>query len=114
MAPVAGEQPNRQPTDDGQVPPRSWWVLALIVLSYGAYNLDKSIVSILIEPLKAEFALSDSQMGLLAGMATSVPFALACIPVGLIIAYWLARRRAPADLPAAAPAAASAGEAGGP
>ena len=40
--------------------------------------------------------------------------ALACIPVGLIIAYWLARRRAPADLPAAAPAAASAGEAGGP
>jgi TRAP transporter 4TM/12TM fusion protein len=38
--------------------------------------------------------------------------ALACIPVGLIIAYWLARRRAPADIPAAAPAAASAGEAG--
>jgi TRAP-type uncharacterized transport system fused permease subunit len=40
--------------------------------------------------------------------------ALACIPVGLIIAYWLARRRVPADLPAAAAAAASAGETGGP
>jgi TRAP transporter 4TM/12TM fusion protein len=39
--------------------------------------------------------------------------ALACIPVGLIIAYWLARRRVPAELEAA-PAAASAGEAGRP
>ena len=37
---------------------------------------------------------------------------LACAPVGLIIAYWLLRRRVPADFKGGAPAAASTGEAG--
>jgi MFS family permease len=61
-----------------------WSTLLLIVFCYGFYNLDKSLLPILIEPIKAEFALSDSQMGMLTGLATSVPFALACIPVGLL------------------------------
>lgn len=61
-----------------------WWALAIIVLCYGFYNLDKSLVSILIEPIKAEFRLSDAQMGLITGLATSIPFALACIPVGML------------------------------
>ncbi|MCK9541449.1 MAG: MFS transporter [Novosphingobium sp.] len=61
-----------------------WWALFLIVLAYSFYNLDKSLVSVLIEPIKGEFDLSDSQMGLMTGLATSVPFALACIPVGML------------------------------
>ncbi|SCW66198.1 Sugar phosphate permease [Sphingobium faniae] len=63
---------------------RRWYVLAIIVIGYAIYNLDKSIVSILIEPLKAEFALSDGQIGALTGIATSLPFALACLPVGML------------------------------
>lgn len=61
-----------------------WWALLLVVVAYGFYNLDKSLISVLIEPIKGEFGLSDSQMGLLTGLATSVPFALACLPVGLL------------------------------
>jgi predicted MFS family arabinose efflux permease len=61
-----------------------WWALTLIVLGYAFYNLDKALVPVLIEPIKAEFELSDSQMGLLSGLAVSVPFAIACIPVGML------------------------------
>jgi MFS family permease len=61
-----------------------WWALFLIVLCYGFYNLDKSLIAVLIEPIKAEFRLNDTQMGLLTGLATSIPFALFCIPVGML------------------------------
>jgi predicted MFS family arabinose efflux permease len=61
-----------------------WWALFLIVLCYSFYNLDKSLISVLIEPIKTEFQLNDSQMGLLSGLAVSVPFAIACIPVGML------------------------------
>lgn len=72
------------PSPPATTRPADWWTLLLIVLCYGFYNLDKTLLSILIEPIKAEFMLSDTQMGLLTGMATSVPFAIACIPVGLL------------------------------
>lgn len=61
-----------------------WWALFLIVLCYGFYNLDKALLSVLIEPIKAEFQLNDSEMGLLSGLAVSVPFAVACIPIGML------------------------------
>ena len=64
--------------------PADWWGLFLIVLCYGFYNLDKSLISVLIEPIKDEFQLNDSEMGLLSGLAVSVPFAIACIPVGML------------------------------
>ena len=66
------------------VTPSDWWALFLIVLCYGFYNLDKALLSVLIEPIKTEFQLNDSEMGLLSGLAVSVPFAIACIPIGML------------------------------
>lgn len=62
----------------------NWWALFLVVLCYCFYNLDKALVPVLIEPIKAEFGLTDTLMGLLTGLAASVPFAIACIPVGML------------------------------
>jgi len=61
-----------------------WFVLAVLVISYSIYNLDKSILSILIEPIKKDFGLSDTQLSILTGVATTAPFALACIPIGML------------------------------
>jgi len=61
-----------------------WLLLLLLLVGYVIYNLDKSILSILIEPLKAEFGLSDSQIGSLTGIVTTLPAALACLPVGML------------------------------
>src|SRR3954451_4775638 len=64
--------------------PSRWLVLALLVLGYALYNLDKSIIAIMIEPLKAEFGLGDRQISLLsAGM--TLPIAIFCIPMGRMI-----------------------------
>src|SRR5690606_13029058 len=47
--------------------------------------LDRTVVSIVIEPIRKEFGLSDGQLGLLTGMVYGLTFALAGIPLGLLV-----------------------------
>ena len=61
-----------------------WYALALFTLAYGMNNLDKLIISVVIAPLKAEFGLTDLQISLLSGLAVTLPFALVCIPMGML------------------------------
>jgi MFS family permease len=61
-----------------------WYVLAVLAMSYAVYNLDRNVISVLIEPIKAEFGFNDGQLGLLTGFATTLPFALVCVPFGLL------------------------------
>lgn len=54
------------------------WVLLIVYI----FNfLDRQIVNILAEPIKAELGLSDTQLGLLAGPAFAVFYALLGIPI---------------------------------
>jgi len=62
-----------------------WYALALLSFAYGIHSLDRSIVSVVIEPIKSEFALNDRAVGLLAGLAHSIAFALASVPLGWLI-----------------------------
>ncbi|MGE0383325.1 MAG: spinster family MFS transporter [Gammaproteobacteria bacterium] len=60
------------------------YVLGVLTLVIACHAVDRNIAIIVIEPVKAEFGLSDTQMGLLSGMAYGVAFALAGIPVGYL------------------------------
>lgn len=79
----------RSAADTTAYPPRSraWFVVALLTLAYAVSLLDRWILSLLVEPVKAHFALSDTQMGLLMGPA----FALLYVGLGLPFG-WLADR----------------------
>ena len=46
--------------------------------------LDKLIMSVLVEPVKAEFGLSDSAIGMLAGLSVAVSTSIAMIPLGIL------------------------------
>lgn len=57
------------------------FVLALVNM----FNaLDKVILSMLVEPIKQEFQLTDGQVGLIAGLALAVFNAAAMVPVGML------------------------------
>jgi MFS family permease len=63
----------------------SWYVLSVLLAVYMLHHLDRQVVSLLLVPIGAEFALSDSQLGLLAGTVYAISFAIAGIPMGLLV-----------------------------
>ncbi|HEV7232953.1 MAG TPA: MFS transporter [Sphingorhabdus sp.] len=54
-----------------------WTLLVVYILNF----LDRQIVSILAEPMKQEFGLTDTQLGLLAGPAFAVFYAVLGVPI---------------------------------
>src|ERR1700751_6150185 len=52
--------------------PTRYFVLGLLTIVYALNFLDRTIFNVLIEPIKKEFALSDTMMGLLAGALNDV------------------------------------------
>ena len=70
-----------------QRPGYRFYVLAILVFVYMLNFLDRQIIGILAAPLKAEFGLSDSQFGLLGGIAFASVYSTLAIPLA-----WLADR----------------------
>jgi predicted MFS family arabinose efflux permease len=73
------------PAAQAKAPASSWYALAILTLIYSCHFLDRSMISIIVEPVRREFGLSDSEIGLLTGLAYGATFALAGIPLGLMI-----------------------------
>ncbi|WP_240939432.1 MFS transporter [Diaphorobacter sp. HDW4A] len=69
-----------------QHPPAVTWrthlSLALLATVYIFSYIDRQVVSILIEPIKAEFNATDTQIGMLTGLAFGLLYAALGIPVG--------------------------------
>jgi MFS family permease len=59
-------------------------VLGLLTVVYALNFLDRTIFNVLIEPIKKEFALSDTAMGLLAGFGFVLFYSLLGIPIARI------------------------------
>ncbi|MFN3725952.1 MAG: MFS transporter [Allosphingosinicella sp.] len=64
---------------------RGWYAVAILTLIYALHSVDRSIMSVLIEPVKEEFGLDDGQLGFLTGLAYSATYALAALPLGSLI-----------------------------
>ena len=64
------------------------FVLLMLTIVYALNFIDRQILVILQEPIKAEMGLSDAQLGLLSGFA----FAVIYVTAGIPIAYWADRR----------------------
>ena len=63
------------------------WPLFLLTMIATVQFFDRAMMVIVVEPIKQEFGLSDSQLGLVSGLSYAVAFAVAGIPLG-----WLADR----------------------
>jgi MFS family permease len=62
-------------------------VLAMLILAYTFNFVDRQILGILKEPIKRELALSDTQLGLMGGLAFGILYSTVAVPVA-----WLADR----------------------
>lgn len=64
-----------------------WFVVGVLLLTSMLSFLDRQILSLLVVPLRAEFLLTDAQMGLLLGGAFALAYSLAGFPLA-----WVADR----------------------
>lgn len=62
--------------------PSRYWVLIVMTLVYAVNIADRFALSSLIEPIKAEFGLSDTGVGFVTGTAFALCHALASLPAG--------------------------------
>lgn len=66
----------------------SWYVLGILVLVYILNFVDRQILSILANDIKADLKLSDADLGFLYGTAFAVFYALFGIPLGRLADSW--------------------------
>ena len=69
----------------------SHYVLAILVLVYIFNFIDRNILSILAEEIKADLAISDAQMGFLYGTVFAVFYAVFGIPLARFADVWTRR-----------------------
>lgn len=77
------------PQTSGEAPRSSagryrWYVLSVLIAVQASHTLDRTIISLVLEPVKLEFGLSDQQLGMLAGVVYGVAFGIASVPVGML------------------------------
>ncbi|MEZ5891767.1 MAG: MFS transporter [Parvularculaceae bacterium] len=82
-------------------PKRAYWGLAVLTLALMVATLDRSIISLLVQPIKADLNLTDTQFSLLTGFAFVFFYAFLGLPIarladvqsrrviiGIGIAFW--------------------------
>ena len=72
-------------TDSGQA--YSWYVVLVLTFAYTVAFIDRQILSLLVEPIQRDLAISDTQLSLLAGFAFAVFYSVLGVPIA-----WLADR----------------------
>ena len=66
-----------------EIPDRQYrhYVLAVLTITYFFNFADRQVLSVLLEDIKLEFALSDTELGLLSGLAFALFYSTLGIPI---------------------------------
>jgi len=75
-------QPTTGVADEYPANGYAWYVVVLLTIAYVFSFLDRQILSLLVEPIRADLGISDTQMGLLQGLAFGIFYTLLGIPIG--------------------------------
>ena len=68
---------------DGYPPPRyAWYVVAILTLANVSAFIDRQVLGLLVAPIRRDLGISDTQMGVLYGLAFALFYTLLGIPLG--------------------------------
>jgi MFS family permease len=62
----------------------AWYVMGVMVIAYAFAILDRSFISLLVAPIKAQMGVSDAQIGLLQGLAFAICYSTFGLVMGVI------------------------------
>jgi MFS family permease len=92
FVPSSDHSDNKTPYHQGYLRvggPYAKYVLGLLILVYTMNLLDRQILAILAEEIKADLGISDSQMGFLYGTSFAVFYAIFGLPLGRLADLWV-------------------------
>lgn len=85
-----GEEPTPAPADETAVGGRyANYVLGVLFIVYIFNFIDRQILSILAEEIKADLGITDGEIGFLYGTAFAVFYAVFGIPLGQLADTWV-------------------------
>lgn len=77
---------------DWPPPAKAWLLVVLLTAAYAAAILDRVVLGLLVQPIQAELKLTNTEIGLLQGVAFGVCFSLLGYPIGLMVDRFERRR----------------------
>ena len=93
---AAPELPAEQPTHD-RATPYAWYVLGFLTAASVLSTIDRQVLSVMIGPLKRDLGISDTEVGLLGGLAFTLLYSAFTLP-----AAWIADQKSRSVLVSAA------------
>ncbi len=62
-----------------------YYALVVMTAIYACHALDRAVIAVVIEPMKADLHLDDTGVGMIAGLGYGIAFALAAVPMGMLV-----------------------------
>lgn len=79
-------EPAKPPIDDrDRSVPGAWWTVAVLFLLYIFANIDRTVITMLVQPIKKDLGIGDFAMGLLLGPAFGMFFAACGLLMGMAV-----------------------------
>jgi MFS family permease len=80
--------------DDAEYPDArwAWYGVGVLMVAYTFSFIDRYVIALLIQPIKQDFDLSDTQIGLLSGIAFALFYTTLGIPIGRLADHYNRRR----------------------
>jgi MFS family permease len=82
MSPAAASPAGAPTAAKEKTPLGAWWMLAVLLLFYILSFMDRYILTMLVDPIKADLGLSDLEMSLILGPAFAVCYGIFGVPLG--------------------------------
>lgn len=62
--------------------PYAWYVVGILILAYAVSFLDRQILGLLVEPIRRDLDISDTQVSLLGNLAFGLFYTVLGLPIG--------------------------------
>lgn len=66
-------------------PAYAWYVTVLLLLAYAFAIVDRIVIGLMVDDIKADLNITDTQVGLLQGFAFALLYTLAAFPIGVAV-----------------------------
>ncbi len=69
-------------------PRYAWYVVGVLLVTYAFAIVDRISIGLLVDPIKADLGISDTQVGLIQGLAFAIFYSAFGLPMGILVDRW--------------------------